>query len=321
MQAKRYTVIISATLLIISLILIFTDPWSTFRPDIKGITLKNPSQIDGIYISDLNDTVSLFRQDNGWMISGNEPANQQAVQNLLFAAEKLSINSIITEDLDWSLPEVKRVLFTKDKKVMLELDFMVKGDHYLVRPPGSDGGFFVSISGYADHNLDKVFSAEKNHYREHLLIELLPGEISLIEIELGNGKAYRFIQDLNGEVVYEALNDITIRPEDAPEDLPVRLLFSYFTSIRYERVSDIPVIELTGESEKESGYLARLHVESHLGEKHTLRIYPYYEKPGGDPHLFLALVAYNNYADALLVNYIYLDVLMRDPSHYFAVGE
>ncbi len=321
MKTRRYTGIIVATLLIIALILIFADPWSTFRADSRKIILKDPSQVDRISISDINDTVSLLSEDNRWMISGSEPANQAAVQNLLIAAEKLTINSIITEDVDWRGPGVKKVLFSKNKKVVLELDFMVRGDQYMVSTPGSERGFFVSISGYAGNNLDKVFSVSKDHYREHMLIELLPGEISLIEIELGNGKAYRFLQDRNDEVVYEALNDITIQPENAPEDLPVRLLFSYFTAIRYDRVTNIPAIDLTEGPQEEGELMARVHIESHQGEKHTLRIFPYYEEPGGDPHLFLALVAYDDYAEALLINYIYLDVLMRDPSHYFAVWE
>ena len=58
-------------------------------------------------------------------------------------------------------------------------------------------------------------------------------------------------------------------------------------------------------------------MESHNLEKHTLQMYPYYEKAGAESHMFRALVIHNNEPEVLLVNYIYLDVLMRDLSHYF----
>ena len=46
-------------------------------------------------------------------------------------------------------------------------------------------------------------------------------------------------------------------------------------------------------------------------------VFPYREKPDAEAHMFKALVIYNNKPEALVVNYIYLDVLMRDLSHYF----
>ena len=66
-----------------------------------------------------------------------------------------------------------------------------------------------------------------------------------------------------------------------------------------------------------SNRIARLLVVSHQGEEHTLQIFPFREKSADVAHLFKALVFYNNDPGALIVNYIYLDVLMRDLPHYF----
>jgi hypothetical protein len=60
-------------------------------------------------------------------------------------------------------------------------------------------------------------------------------------------------------------------------------------------------------------------VLSFSGEDHSLKVYPYFESPGEEPHLFKALVVYNQEPEALLINYIYLDVLMRGLPHY--IGE
>jgi hypothetical protein len=65
--------------------------------------------------------------------------------------------------------------------------------------------------------------------------------------------------------------------------------------------------------------MATIELESTQGEHHTLQVFPYHVSPGSDPHLFKAMVLYNQEREALVVNYIYLDVLMRGLSHY--IGE
>jgi hypothetical protein len=74
--------------------------------------------------------------------------------------------------------------------------------------------------------------------------------------------------------------------------------------------------ELLQRGEKK-GMRASLHVASFDGETHTLKVYPYFPSPGPEPDMFRALVLHNEDPEALVVNYIYLDVLMRDLSHYF----
>ena len=311
--------IISA-LLIIALLVIFTDPWSTLRRDSDRINLRDPSGVDRIFLSDQYDSTLLIRQNKTWLLFGQEAANPIAVENLLFAAERLQINSILAEDPDWTGRPVRKIQFFKGEKPLLEYEFQSQGNQYMVRPFRSDRSYFVSISGYTGLNLDRVFSSTVNHYREHILIDLLPSEISLIEIERANGESFRFSQDLNGEITCLPANRETIFPLGVLDDVSIRLLFSYFTSIMYEQKAGVPANRLTG-AEGEIEMIARLHVESHQGEKHTLTVFPFHQDPGAEAHMFRALVTYNNDPEALVVNYIYLDVLMRDMSHYFAGGE
>ena len=81
-------------------------------------------------------------------------------------------------------------------------------------------------------------------------------------------------------------------PGEDCNDLAIRLLFSYFTSIRYEKRAGIAAESLSGPGTFNLP-LATLHVVSFSGEDHTLRVYPYTESPGDKPHLFRALVIYN----------------------------
>jgi hypothetical protein len=102
----------------------------------------------------------------------------------------------------------------------------------------------------------------------------------------------------------------------SPNELGMKLLFSYFTSIRFEQRAGIPADSLIGAAAIERK-LASVRVTSFSGEQHSMQVFSFHETPGSKPHLFRALVLYNDEQDALFVNYIYLDVLMRGLSHYF----
>ena len=316
MQSRRTIGMVISALLIVVLLLVFTDPWSTLRNDGKRIALKDPASIDRIILSDMHDSTLLIRQDQSWLLFGEEAVNPVAVENLLFAAERLQINSMDAIDPGSVSGTERRIEFLKGDKMVLAYKFQARGDQYMVTPTGSDHNFLVAIAGYSGLNLDRVFSSRANHYREHLLIDLLPTEIARIEIELAGGEAFQFIQDENGEILCLPSNEETVLPAGSPDDLTIRLLFSYFTSIRYEQRAGITAGALTS-AYGTGGRIARIQVESHQGETHTLQVYPYHEVPDAEPHMFLALVLHNNDPEALVVNYIYLDVLMRDLSHYF----
>lgn len=318
MKSRRLIGMIVSALLIVALLLIFTDPWSTLRNEGKRIALRDADEIDKILLTDDYDSTLLVNENEKWLLFGEEAVNQVTVENLLFAAERLQISSIVSEDYRSAGGQGRRIHFYKGEKKVLAYEFLARGDQYMVSPIGSENAYFVSVAGYSNQNLDKVFSSAANHYREHLLIDLLPSDVSLIEIELADGGAFRFTQDENREITCFPANEKTALPSDSLNELSIRLLFSYFTSIRYEQKTGISTGTLMVANAAERR-IARLHVESFQGVKHTLRVFPYREAPGDEAHMFQALVLYNNNPEALVVNYIYLDVLMRDLSHY--IGE
>jgi hypothetical protein len=307
--------VVVSGILILVILLIFTDPWSTLRNDGKRMILHHPGSIDRIELSDSYDSTILVMKENRWWISGTEEANQVAVENLLFAAAKLQINSIVTGEEAVEGKGRKIRFFAGDRQV-LGYDMFSNEGRYLLQPERSSRTYYVSVSGFTGLELDKIFSSASNHYRQHLLIDLLPSEISLIVIELDRGEAFQFSQDTMGNITCLPAHEGTEIPGTEPDELAVRLLFSYFTAIRYEQPSGIMRDELI-RREGEESMRASLHVESFKGEKHTLKVYPYFPHPGLEPDMFRALVLHNEDPEALVVNYIYLDVLMRDLSHYF----
>ena len=100
MKTRRYIGVVVSGVLILVLLLVFTDPWSTLRNDGKRMILQQPEAVDRIVLTDLYDSTLLEKRDDVWLLFGSEEINPVTVENLLFAAERIQINSIVTEQPD-----------------------------------------------------------------------------------------------------------------------------------------------------------------------------------------------------------------------------
>lgn len=320
MKKRRILLLISLVIPAILLLILVLGPWDVPGGGKSAVSLKNMEQVDRIVLADSYNTVELNGADSSWYLSGSEGVSPVAVENLLYTASRLEVASIVgLEEFDKltdSQEDIREIAFFRGDKVLLGFKARTVNKRFLVNPIGSEKAFYVSLPGYPGLDLDRVFSATPDHYREHLLIDLRPSEIQAIEIELASGESFCFSQDQEGHISCEAKNASTILPASEPNELATRLLFSYFTSIRYERLAGISSDSISGAA-KLIQKLAAIRVSSFDGEQHSLQVFSHGTEPGSKPDLFRALVLYNDKQEALFVNYIYLDVLMRGLSHYF----
>jgi hypothetical protein len=286
----------------------------------RSVVLRKMEDVDRIVLADAYNTTELSRMDGSWYLFGTEPVNPGSVENLLIAASRLEISSIVDgqpeADPDATAGTSREITFFNGGRVLLAYTFIKESGRYMVHPHGSATVLYVSLPGYPGLDLDRVFSAVPDHYLDHLLIDLLPSEISTIEIELASGEAFQFVQDREGRIQCYPANENTHLPDDPPNDLSMKLLFSYFTSIRFDRLTGISADSLAGTG-NEIQKMAVIRVESFNGEHHALQVFPYREEPGSEPDSFRALVIYNDEQDAMIMNYLFLDVLMRGLPHYF----
>jgi len=312
-------VILSLVIAVLILILI-TRPWESGERGAKSVALREVEDVDRIVLADPYTTTELTKKEGEWYLFGTETVNPVSMENLLIAASRLEISSIteneIFTDSAESRADVTEVTFYKGERALLSYSLRAYSGKYLLHPAGSARSYYVDLPGYPGLELDRVFSATPDHYREHLLIDLRPSEISNIRIELASGDAFQFTQDLNGDIHCEAASEQTRLPDGKLNELAVRLLFSYFTSIRFDQMAGISADSLLSPATQE-WKLATITVESFSGEHHSLQVFSYHEEPGAEPHLFKALVLYDNEHEAMFIKYIYLDVLMRGISHYF----
>lgn len=320
MQNRRSILYLIVVLLAVFVLILLINPWKLRERDSRRIALTKSEEVDRIVLLDSYNTAELELRNGVWYLFGTEEVSPVTIENLLFAASRLEVTSITDPEVfdqnNESEGDIRELNFYKGERLKLSYRLRKAGGRYLLQPPGSDRAYYVSIPGYPDLDLERVFSATPDHYREHLLIDLRPSEISSIEIDLASGEAFRFSQDPEGNISYAAVNETTRIPEETPNELAMKLLFSYFTSIRYEQMAGISADSLLGK-ESPTRRMATVRLKSFSGEQHTMQVFPYRELPGSEPHLFKALVLYNDGQDALFINYIYLDVLMRGLSHYF----
>ena len=320
MQNRRSILVFFIVILAVLLLILLADPLQLREPGSRSIALKNMEEVDRVVLVDAYNTTELNRSDAGWYLFGSEPVSPVSVENLLITASRLEVGSILAyeefkESVD-SQEDSREITFFKGDKLMLAYGLKTMSGKFLLHPIPSERAYYVALPGYPDLDLDRVFSATPDHYREHLLIDLRPSDISSIEIDLASGEAFRFSQDIEGLITCDPLNDSTILPDGAPNELSTKLLFSSFTSIRYEQRAGIPADSLLA-ADTISKKMATIGVTSFSGEHYSLQVFSHHAFPGFKPDLFKALVLYNDEQDALFVNYIYLDVLMRGLSHYF----
>jgi hypothetical protein len=319
MQKRRSILYLFILVLALALVLLIA-PWNFIDKDGRRIALKNVGVVDRMVLQDSYHTTELQLRDGNWHLFGTEEVSTVSVENLLFAAGRLEVSSITDlegfESAGEAMGEVREVRFLKGERTLLHFRLKKASGKVLLHPEGSRKAYYVSLPGYRDLDLERIFSANPDHYREHLLIDLRPSDIRSIAVELAGGESFRFIQDEEGQIICQAANEGTRIPEGEPNELAMKLLFSYFTSIRYEQRTGIKADSLL-QDQALAGQMARVSLQAFGGEQHSMRVFPYYETPGAEAHLFKALVLYNQEQEALVINYIYLDVLMRGLSHYF----
>jgi hypothetical protein len=237
------------------------------------------------------------------------------VENLLFAARRLQVDAIQTGLTGQNNEAFRQVSFLNHEKPVLQYTLMERDGGILLLPRGSEKAFTVSLPGFPELHLSQVFSDSQNHYREHMLIDIPPVQIRQIEVEKRGSPTFRFSRNGDGELVCELPGSDSLVPMEIIDKESVQMLFTYFTSIRYQEKADLQHLP-SGEEMKER-WLGRVYVESDRGVGHTLQVYSLPGDAGEKDHMFRALVIHNNSPEPLVVNYIYLDVLMRGLPAYF----
>ncbi|MEX0987021.1 MAG: hypothetical protein WD052_06040 [Bacteroidales bacterium] len=312
MKISQYTALLAFILLGITLgIVVLKEPGSAGKTELSDLLPDDTDDVTEILMITDIDSFAFERQDTVWVMNG-EPLNQEAVENLLYAVTRLSMKAIIPRESLEETGPVAEILFLGKRKVLGH--FMMAGTSSgdIIYAPGEAHVFGVELRGFENIPLEKVFASNPDHYRKHLLVNLLPSEIKSVEIYPGDGEPFMAKQDSKSNISVKSLStglDLGTHIDEHK----IRMLFSYFNAIRYNRVITGDSIEAGTLQEKPD---AIIKITSFKDESWKLAIYPW-TKPGQlSPDLFESLVIFNDGPYLLSVNYIYLDLLMRRLDRY-----
>lgn len=324
LRNRRFGGALTGLILLAVLILVFVKPRTFSGNAGKQILLTQPEKIDQIHIAGPLGSVELSRLGEDWMLPGGEKAIPVAVENILFAAGRLQVDAVQTDLSDWEGEDIKELHFFYQQKPVLQYEAMSRAGRFVILPEGSATAYAVSLPGYPELELNQVFSEEENHYMDHLLMDLLPEEIYRVQVELKGRPPFSFSRDEAGAFSFK-LHTGSVSEGTAPDDVPggqelnheaLRMLFTYFRSIRFEEKAGAGFNLLT-EEERKDRWMGTVSVETTGGEEHSLEVCSLPGENREEAHMFLALVFHNSSPDGLLVKYVYLDVLMRDFPAYF----
>lgn len=312
MKARNPILLIVFLLLFAGGYLLLTDPWSTTGTRFDAILPTEAGKVNKILVISGYDTLEFVRKDTLWSMEGEE-LNSEAVDNLLYASERLQMTAIVPVEELGALEALTEFVFSGRNRERGHFFFGKRETGYLIFEPGAETGFGIELPGFEDLPLEKVFSGNRDHYRKHLLVGLLPSEIRSVTVFPHEGTPFEARQNSAYEIAVKdlaAMSDVT----DSVEERKIRMLFSYFNAIRYDAV--VTQAEIEPGTVTETPY-AVVQVSGFDGGEWKLEVYQW-TKPGAEkPDLFEALVVFNDTPLYRSVNYYYLDLLMRGLESYF----
>ncbi len=292
-----------------AILLIFNDRWSTVDGGKDSLLLKSPEKIDKIELTGMADTLMMFKPGLQWQLDNGEVLNNSSVESLLYTASNFRVLSIITLVEVSDLREYIVLNFYRGKKKSTSFMFFMLRGRPVIYQEGSKNAYMVELPGYSDLSVEKVFSLNPNHYREHLLIDLLPNEISELRIIPLRGSGFSVSQDT---AAYLQIMNIE-GDEVMVEERKIRMLLSYFVAIRFE--DKLPQ-EMIPDDFNPSIPSAEITITDFLGNTNVLGVFQWIKEGEESPDLFNALVLHNDNPQLLIVNYTHLDVLMRSLENY-----
>ncbi|MFC2089186.1 hypothetical protein ACFLT1_00310 [Bacteroidota bacterium] len=308
MKGKGFTWLIVVFLSVLAAILVFKNRWSTTGNNFEALLPDDNAHFNRITLVHMSDTLSFSKESEEWKF-GDEILQSQAINNLIVASKELSVTSIVPFGEIGAFDYVLEISYAEGKKELNHFIFARSDSTYYVFGSGAKEAYAVELLGAGNIPLEKFFSNELNHYRIHVLINLLPSEIKEVEIDPLKGKSFRLVQDADKQIsVFEDISGEEIT--ELVLERRMRMFLSYFNTIRYNEVVNEPVQIIRTNPD------ARIYVEDNYGNTYNLEVFQWIHPENQDSDIYEALLIFNDYPEVLRVDYYYLDLLLRGLDYY-----
>jgi hypothetical protein len=116
MKSRNTVLIIVFLLLVAGGYLLLTDPWSTTGKSFEAILPSEVGEVTDIQVISGYDTLEFVRRDTLWSMEGEE-LNSEAVDNLLYATDRLRLTGIVPLDEPGQTGALIEFIFSGRRKV------------------------------------------------------------------------------------------------------------------------------------------------------------------------------------------------------------
>jgi hypothetical protein len=289
---------------------------STLREKDTRFALEMPESVTKIRIFSNGGETILDRANNLWQANG-EAGNQERIRDLLLISglvEAVAPVSISQDDsVAKHLATGSHVSFYAGKRCTNSYRLCKWNNMIYAQKVPSNKSFRISVKGYPDIDLTKVFSPLPSDWACNILIDLRPDEIQQIKISYPAMNTKSFKLSVTGNASCQLLGSDSANLSEKVDWETVREYFSLFSKIRYTPLSDSMKRNFTATGNQQPFFILEI---TSMGQK-PIRIEGFQktdlQKKDKDPFRFYASTLER---EIILLNYSDLDPILVTPGYF-----
>jgi hypothetical protein len=309
---KIILTIIFVFLAIIALYFSFYRNRTTLNRSEIHFALTNAKEIDNINIVDNNNNITLVRDSNHWTLNKKE-VRQDLINTFLGVSEGLDAISPVShgqrDSVLINLNNGTKLTYFHNNRKINSFKICKSGNSIYGILENSQNPYRLTLRGFPDIDLTKIFDANAEHWMVNLLLDFEPSTIEsiILEYTLKPDKGFQIEKMSNGQFYLSKNGRFSPIQNTDPEILTDYL--SFFNDIRYYHVCDSNGIKKEiSETQKPFFHLKLTSINNTITEIWGFNK-PNIENENSDPYEFYAiskergimLLKYNDF-DPILVN-------------------
>jgi len=308
---RRFFFTVLSILGFVGILVLILNPPVFLSGGHSGIQITDTATVNTIEIYG-RDTVSLVRLAPGqWILNGNYKVNPVCISNFLYSFMKMNVRGISYNlDMKDSI-SLKIRIFAGKKKHLFR--YYPAGGNDLIHREGDNKIYSVEVTGASKVTLSEILSDEPDYWKDHSIMDFLPGEISMIKIEHPSAPVNDFIlrMENNSPVLYEP-DGKTIIPTEKLDSIKINMFTSYFINIFYDNPAHG---QLTAGHYFDDTPEYIITVVPFKGDPVRMSVFPLYRDNQAD--IFKVGIRIDENPEMFMARYIAIDLILRKKSDFF----